>query len=122
MTPAQQLREARDWLKQHKHDPYLWVIIVTTLTMFTIEFGNPAILSLAFTPADAIRAFGQVAPNVETRIGSAKIPCKLPRGAYLFGYDLVGVQNGNQGTGRIGRICRDIRNREWVRAFDSEIR
>ena len=121
MTPAQEFREARDWLKQHKHDPFLWVIIVMTLTMFTFNFGNAAILSLAFPPADAIRAFGQVAPNIETRVGSAKMPCKLPGGTYLFGYDLVGVQNG-QGTGQIGRICRDILNRESARAFYGLIR
>ena len=91
------------------------------LAMFTFNFGGPAILSSAFPPTDGIRAFGQVASNVDVRVGSIKIPCKLPRGTYLFGYDLVGVQNG-KGTGRIGRICRDIRNREWVRAFDGEIR
>ena len=111
LTPAQEFREARDWLKQHKHDPFLWVIIVMTLTMFTFNFGNPAILSSAFPPADAIRAFGQVASNVDLGVGSTKIPCKLPRSTYLFGYDLVGMQNG-QGTGRVGRICRDILDRE----------
>src|SRR5262249_9945265 len=121
LTPAQEFREARDWLKQHKHDPFLWVMIVMTLTMFTFNFGNLAIFSSAFLPADAIRAFGQVASNVDLGVGSAKIPCKLPRGTYLFGYDLVRMQNGIR-TGRIGRICRDILNREWVRALDGEIR
>src|SRR5262245_11961687 len=117
LTPAQEFIEARAWLKQNKHDPFLGVIIVMTLTMFTFNFGNPAILSSAFPPADAIRAFGQVASNVDLGVGSTKIPCNLPRGTYLFGYDLVVVQNG-KGTGRIGRICRDILNREWVRALD----
>jgi len=90
---------------------FLWVIIVMTLTMFTFNFGNLAIFSSAFPPADAIRAFGQVASNVDLGVGSTKIPCKPPRSTYLFGYDLVGMQNG-QGTGRVGRICRDILNRE----------
>src|SRR5262249_9206567 len=79
--------------------------------LFSFGFGNLAIFSSAFPPADAIRAFGQVASNVDLGVGSTKIPCKLPRSTYLFGYDLVGMQNG-QGTGRVGRICRDILNRE----------
>jgi len=91
------------------------------LTMFTFNFANPAILASAFPPADAIRAFGQVESNVDLGVGSIKIPCPLPQGTYLFGYELVEVQNG-KGTGRIGRICRDILNRGWVRAFDREIR
>src|SRR5262245_7682960 len=89
LTPAQEFRETRDWLKQHKHDPFLWLIIVMPLTLFTLNFGGPAILSSAFPPTDGIRAFGQVASNVDVRVGSIKIPCKLPRGTYLFGYDLV---------------------------------
>src|SRR5262245_14963998 len=100
-SPAQEFRETRDWLKQHKHDPFLWLIIVMPLSIFALNFGGPAILSSKFPSADAISAFGQVAPNVDVRVGSTKIPCKLPRGTYLFGYVLVGVQNG-KGTGPIG--------------------
>jgi hypothetical protein len=114
LTPAQEFREARDWLKQHKRDPFLWLIIVMTMTMFTINFGAIVILSSAFPPADAIRAFGQVSPKVDLRTVEAKTLCKLPRGTYLFGYDL----GTNQGDGRVGRICRDILNGEWVWAFD----
>jgi len=40
------------------------------LTIFTLNFGGPAILSSKFPPADAISAFGQVAPNVDVRVGS----------------------------------------------------
>jgi len=114
LTPAQEFREARDWLKQHKRDPFFWLIIVMTLTMFTLNFGGIVILSSAFPPADAIRAFGQVSPNVNLRIVETKTSCKLPRGTYLFGYDL----GTDQGDGRVARICRDILNGQWVWAFD----
>jgi hypothetical protein len=112
LTPAQEFREARDWLKQHMRDPFLWLILVMTLTMFTLNFGGIVILSSTFPPADAIRAFGQVSPKVDLRIVQAKTWCNLPGGTYLFGYDL----GTNQGDGRVGRICRDILNGEWVSA------
>jgi hypothetical protein len=35
---AQEFREARDWLKQHKRDSFLWLVIVMTLTVFTLNF------------------------------------------------------------------------------------
>jgi hypothetical protein len=38
LTPAQEFREARDWLKQHKRDSFLWLVIVMTLTVFTLNF------------------------------------------------------------------------------------
>ena len=55
-------------------------------------------------------------PNVALRIRNAKTPCQLPRGTYLFGYDL-NVRT-DQGEGNFGRICRDILNGGWVWAFD----
>jgi hypothetical protein len=78
--------------------------------MFILNFGGIVILSSVFPPADAIRAFGQVSPKVNLRIVEAKTLCNLPRGTYLFGYDL----GTNDGDGRVGRICRDILSGEWV--------
>ena len=116
MTPAQEFREAREWLKQHDRDPFLWLIMVMTFAMFTFNFGGIVILSTAFPPADAKQTIGPVSPNVALRIRNAKTPCQLPRGTYLFGYDL-NVRT-DQGEGNFGRICRDILNGGWVWAFD----
>src|SRR5262245_50821757 len=78
LTPAQEFREARDWLKQHKRDPFLWLVIVMTLTVFTLNFGGIVILSSAFPREDAKRAIGQVSPNVDLRVAGTKTSCKLP--------------------------------------------
>jgi hypothetical protein len=88
-----------------------------TLTVFTLNFGGILILSSAFPPGDAKRAIGQASPNVDLRIAGTKTSCKLPRGTYLFGYDLQAWTE--QGEGRkVGRICRDILNGGWVWVFD----
>lgn len=115
MTPAQEFREAREWLKQHDRDPFLWLIMVMTFTMFTFNFGGIVILSTAFPPADAKQTIGPVSPNVRLRIGKTKTPCKLPHGTYLIGYDLLWT---DQGVWKVGRICRDILNGGWVWTFD----
>jgi hypothetical protein len=117
LTPAQEFREARNWLKQHKRDPFLLLIIVMTLLMFTLNFGSIVILSSAFPPVDAKRAIGQVSPYVDLRIAGTKTSCKLPRGTYLFGYDLQ-ARTDQEGGRKVGRICRDILNGGWVWAFD----
>lgn len=83
-----------------------------TFAMFTFNFGGIVILSTAFPPADAKQTIGLVSPNVALRIRNAKTPCQLPRGTYLFGYDL-NVRT-DQGEGNFGRICRDILNGGWV--------
>ena len=113
MTPAQEFREARDWLAQHRRDPFLWLIFLMTLAMFTFNFGAVAVLGSVFPASDAQRTIGQGLPSVDLKIHGPKVFCKLPRSASLFGYDLVA--NGK----RVGRICRDIVNGGWVWTFDS---
>ena len=116
MNPAQEFREARDWLAQHRRDPFFWLIILMALTMFTLNFGGIVILSSAFPFSDAKRAIGQVPPSVDMRIAQARTLCKLPRGTYLFGYDLLAIDQENRKN--VGRICRDVANGRWVLAFD----
>ena len=116
MTPAQEFREARDWLAQHKRDPFLWLIILMTLTLFALNFGSNLILWSAFPPSDAKKAIGQVLPNGDVSIGrQTRILCKLPRGTYIFGYDF---KMAIDGADRLGRICRDVVSGGWVFAFD----
>jgi hypothetical protein len=113
LTPAQEFREARDWLAQHRRDPYLWLILLMTLAMFAFNFGVNAVLGTAFPASDAQRTIGQGLPSVDLKIDeSPKIFCKLPRTAYLFGYNLIA--DGKT----VGRICRDIVNGGWVWTFD----
>jgi hypothetical protein len=112
LTPAQEFREARDWLAQHRRDPYLWLIFLMTFAMFTFNFVGIAVLGSAFPASDAQPTIGQDLPSVDLKIGDPKVFCKLPHSASLFGYDLIA--NGK----RVGRICRDIVNGGWVWTFD----
>jgi hypothetical protein len=116
LTPAQEFRETRDWLAQHKRDPFLWLIVLMPLTLAVINFGGSIVLASAFPPTDAKQAIEPVSPSV--RIAQIRIFfCKLPHRTYIFGYDLVAKnEQGREMT--VGRICRDIFNREWVWAFD----
>ena len=120
MTPAREFREARDWLARHKRDPFLSLIILMTLTMATLHFGSNVILWRAFSPSDATRAIAQsqLLPRVNTITGRTRIFCKLPRGTYLFGYDLL-VLPGEGRPETVGRICRDVVNGEWIWTFDN---
>jgi hypothetical protein len=111
LTPAQEFREAPDWLKQHKRDPFLWLIIAMTLLMFMLNFGAIALLGSAFPSSDAGRAIGLARPIVlETRIF-----CKLPHGTYLFGY-VLGAAVGE--TPKKVLVCRDMLHGGWV--FDKK--
>jgi len=116
LTPYQEFREARDWLAQHKRDPFLWLIILMTLTSFTLNFGSNVILWSAFPSSDAERIIGQVLDRADVRIINTKMLCKLPRGSYVFGYDFGAVTA--TGGEKLGRICRDIVNGRWVFSFD----
>jgi len=116
LTPAREFREARDWLVLHKRDPFLWLIILMTLTLFTLNFGGNLILWSAFPPSDAKEAIGQVLPNADIKIGQTKILCKLLRGTYIFGYDFK--MQTDEHSERVGRVCRDVVNGGWVFAFD----
>ena len=115
MTPAQEFREARDWLAQHKRDPFLWLIILMPLAFATLTIGVPAILMSAFPFSDARRTIGQALPSGDLAI-TARTLCKLPRRTYIFGYDFK--VKTDRGTKETGRICRDVVNGGWVLAFD----
>jgi hypothetical protein len=117
LTPAQEFREARDWLAQHKRDPFLWIIVLMTLTMFTHNFGGNVILSSTFPSSDAKRAIGHVLPSADIRIVRTRPFCKSSRGTHIFGYEF-GVKT-DEGLENVGHICRDVVNGGWVLAFDN---
>jgi hypothetical protein len=112
LTPAQEHREARDWLAQHKRDPFLWLVVLLPLTFATLTVGVPAVLLSAFPFSDAKRALGQTPQAADIVIFETKTFCKLPRGTYIFGYDID--LKTNKGPKRFGRICRDVVNGGWV--------
>jgi len=114
LTPAQEFRETRDWLAQHKRDPFLWIIILMPLTLPVINFGGSIVLASAFPRTDAKRAIESVSPSV--KITEVKRFCRLPHGTYIFGYELEAINEQGQ-IKKVGRICRDILNRQWVWAF-----
>ena len=88
LTPAQELRETREWLAQRKRDPFLWIIILMPLTLAVFHLVGFTVLSSAFPRADAKRAIESVSPSV--RIAEIRtFFCKLPlRGISLQGADL----------------------------------
>ena len=94
MTPAQEFRETRDWLAQHKRDPFLWLIILMPLTLFVITSGGSIVLPSAFPRTDAKRAIEQVSPSV--RIVEPRAFRKLPHGTYIFEYDLAATNDQGQ--------------------------
>ena len=118
MTPAQEFRETRDWLAQHKRDPFLWIIILMPLTLAVIHLVGFTVLSSAFPRTDAKQAIEPVSPSV--RIAQIRtFFCKLPQRTYIFGYDLMATnEQGREQT--VGRICVDIFNREWVWTFNDQ--
>jgi hypothetical protein len=114
LTPAQEFREVRDWLAQHKHDPFLWIAILMPLMFVMFTFGGNVI----FPPSDAKRAIAKVLPSdADIRfIKNNVFFCQSSRGKYLFGYDFW--MRTDEGV-EYGRICRDIVNGGWVLAFDN---
>jgi hypothetical protein len=118
LTPAQEFRETRDWLAQHKRDPFLWLIILMPLTLAAINFGGSIVLASAFSRTDAKRAIEPVSPSVRI-VEIRSFFCKLPHRTYIFGYDLAAINEQGQEK-KVGRICRDIFNRQWVWAFDQK--
>ena len=111
MTPAQEFRETRDWLAQHMRDPFLWIIILMPLTLAVINIGG-FYLASRFPRTDAKRAI----ESVSVKITEVKQFCRLPHGTYIFGYELEAINEEGQ-IKKVGRICRDILNRQWVWAF-----
>lgn len=128
MTPAQEFREAQDWLAKHKRDPFLWIIIVMPLTFTALALVGNIVLPSAFPFHDAERALTQVIPAATGPYGCtlpgielvrSRATCRLPTGTYIFGYDF-GAASGDGGKDHsLGRICRDVVNGGWIVAFDN---
>jgi len=106
---AQDFMEARDWLVQHKRDPFLWLIILGPLTFAAINFWG----LFVFPPSDAIRAINQVLPNADIAFKPTNFP-KCSGKTYIFGY----VFGGHGPDLDAGRACRDIINGGWVVDID----
>src|SRR5262245_10278871 len=121
LTLAEEFKEARDWLAQHRRDPFLWLVILMPLTFATLTVGVPAILMSIFPFSDAKLSLGEVLPITDSGLYvKTTTVCKLPRGTYIFGYDF-GVIKTNTGRERFGRICRDFTNGRWIFAADYEL-
>jgi hypothetical protein len=107
LTLAQDYREARDWFVQHRHDPFLWLVILGPLTLAAITgWWGPFV----FSPSDAKRAISQVLPNTEMQNISGKTFLKCGEQTYIFGYEFISGMD-------FGRACRDIVNGGWVVEF-----
>ena len=81
------------------------------LTFATLAIGVPAILMAAFPFSDAKRAL----PNLSSSdlVATAKTLCKLPRGTYIFGYDIA-VKTDKGLPIPSGRVCRDVVKGGWI--------
>jgi hypothetical protein len=110
---AQDFREAKDWLAQHKRDPFLWLVILGPLALATINFWGLVV----FPPSDSIRALRQVLPNADVAFGPKNFPsCRGKK--YIFGYDFAISTDGGPYQ-ELGLTCRDVVNGGWVLAIDN---
>jgi hypothetical protein len=110
---AQDFREAKDWLAEHKGDPFLWLVILGPLALAAITLWGVVV----FPPSDAIRAIGQVLPKADVVLQQQKDFPSCRAKKYVFGYDLRIRTDG--GPYMDGRICRDVVNGGWVLAIDN---
>jgi hypothetical protein len=110
---AQDLREAKDWLAQHKRDPFLWLVILGPLALATITLWGVVV----FPPLDALRAIRQVLPKADVILQQHQNFPSCRAKKYVFGYDVRISTDG--GPYESGRICRDVVNGGWVLAIDN---
>jgi hypothetical protein len=113
---AQELRETKDWLAQHKRDPFLWLIILGPLALAAATFW----WIVVFPPSDALRAISQVLPHTDITVITLQ-PKNFPScraRKYIFGYDFA-IRTEGARAEDVGRLCRDIINGGWVLAIDN---
>lgn len=110
---AQDLKEAKDWLAQHKRDPFLWLVILGPLALAAITLGDVVV----FPPSDAIRAIRQALPKADVILQQQQYFPSCRAKKYVFGYDFRFSTDG--GPYESGRICRDFVNGGWVLAIDN---
>jgi len=85
------------------------------LSFATLTVGVPAILTSAFPFADAKPALGQILPTAADAevVAKAKTSCKLPRGTFIFGYDIEALETVSRKRKVLGRVCRDVIKGGW---------
>jgi hypothetical protein len=110
---AQELRDTKDWLAQHKRDPFLWLVILGPLALAAVTFWGVVL----FPASDAIRAIRQVLPKADVILQQQKTFPSCRAKKYVFGYD-VRIRT-DVGPYESGRICRDVINGGWVLAIDN---
>jgi hypothetical protein len=110
---AQEFKETKDWLVEHKRDPFLWLVILGPLALATITFW----WIVVFPPSDALRALRRVMPNADITLQPKNFPsCGAKK--YIFGYDFA-IRIDEVHAEDIGRLCRDVINGGWVFAIDN---
>jgi len=113
MTAAEEFREASNWFAQWKRDNPLsfWVAVLLPWVFAAFTIGVPAILVSAFPFYDAKQAL-----TLPAKVGAKtfKVTCKLPSGAYIFGYDLYVENTEKNKIEYFGRVCRDVVNGGWA--------
>ena len=109
----QEFSELRDWLAEWKRDnPFsFWVAVLLPWLYAVISIGVPATLIPAFPFSDTRRVLS-LPPEVGAM--ATRIPCKLPNGSYIFGYELVARISEKEPLKYFGRACRDVVKGGWV--------
>ena len=119
LTFAQDFSEARDWLVQHKRDPFLWLVTLGPLVLAANTFWG----FFVFPPSDATQALKQAFPTADESFKPENLrPENYPKchgQPYIFGY-VFGVWS-DHGLGPSGRVCRDIFNGRWVVDIDPKV-
>jgi len=70
---ARDLREAKDWLAQHKRDPFLWLVILGPLALAAITLWGAVVFHLRLPSYKASSAQSRCSPAAAKRFS------KLPR-------------------------------------------
>jgi len=113
MTPAREFSGLRVWFAQWKRDNPLsfWVAVLLPWVFAAFTIGVPATLVSAFPFYDAKQAL-----TLPAKVGAKtfKVTCKLPSGAYIFGYDLYVENTEKNKIEYFGRVCRDVVNGGWA--------
>jgi hypothetical protein len=114
LTLAQEFRETKNWLVEHKRDPFLWLVILGPLVLAAFTFWGVVV----FPPSDATRTIREVLPSASDITVQPKNFPSCGAKKYVFGYDFGIKTDGDPDHNFDGRICRDVVNGGWVLDID----
>jgi hypothetical protein len=114
MTHANEFTELNDWFAQEKREPAFWVAILLPWLFALFTVVVPSILITAFPFSDAQKTLQPILETSDLSVWHYRVGCKLPQGAYIFGYDVIVIPRNDNAPLHYGRVCRDVVKGGWV--------